>query len=198
MVGIIHYNMGNIASVKHAFDFLNIPAQILKSADELKNVSHIVLPGVGAFSQGMHNLREAGWEAALQSEVQENKKPFLGICLGMQLLASSGVEGGETPGLGLIKGRVIRLPAAGVRLPHVGWNNVTIVKPNPLITVPADFYFVHSYFIGELEESDLVATCEYGQNFPAIVHKGNVYGTQFHPEKSHAAGLQILKNFAAL
>ncbi len=195
MVGIIHYNMGNVTSVKNAFEFLNIPVTLITTPAELAKVSHVVLPGVGAFTEGMENLRQLGFIGALQETVVEKQKPFLGICLGMQLLATVGEEGGETAGLNFISGRVKRLPDLGQRIPHVGWNTVEVVRKNKLITEKIDVYFVHSFYFDVADQEAVVGECDYGIKFPAIVNKNNIYGTQFHPEKSHQAGLAILKNF---
>lgn len=195
LVGIIHNKIGNITSVRNAFEFLKIPVAIIDSPKNLENFSHLILPGVGAFSAGMKNLHAGGWVKALEEEVLERQKPLLGICLGMQLLAATGDEGGETAGLNFIAGRVRRLPDQGLRLPHVGWNTVQPVRDNPLLDGAKDFYFVHSYYFNPVNPEDVIATCDYGLNWPAIINKKNIYGAQFHPEKSRQAGLDILASF---
>jgi len=194
LVGIIHNKMGNITSVRNALEFLKIPVAIIDAPKNLENFSHLILPGVGAFSAGMKNLKAGGWVSALGEQVLARKKPFLGICLGLQLLAASGDEGGETAGLNFIAGRVTRLPAL-LRLPHVGWNTVQPVRDNPLLDRVKDFYFVHSYYFNPVNPEDVIATCDYGLNWPAIINKENIYGVQFHPEKSRQAGLDILMSF---
>lgn len=198
MIGIIHYGMGNVTSVKNAFDFLNIPCKIISKASELSDVSHIILPGVGAFSQGMENLRESGFADAIYKNILEKNKPFLGFCLGMQLLATVGYEGGETLGLNLIPGKVSLLPNKDVLIPQIGWNDIKVTRVNSLIKDNADFYFVHSYYFQTAEPNDTIATVDYGINFTVVVNRNNIYGTQFHPEKSQAAGLEILRNFSQL
>lgn len=198
MIGIIHYGMGNVTSVKNAFDFLNAPCKIISNAGELSAVSHIILPGVGAFSQGMENLQKLGFVDAIYHNILEQKKPFLGFCLGMQLLAAVGYEGGETPGLNLIPGKVSLLPNKGVLIPQIGWNNIKVARVNSLIKDDADFYFVHSYYFQTENPDDVIATVDHGINFAAAINRGNIFGTQFHPEKSQAAGLEILKNFSQL
>ncbi|MDO8499650.1 MAG: imidazole glycerol phosphate synthase subunit HisH [bacterium] len=198
MIGIIHYKMGNITSVQNALDWLNVPAKIVTAADDLDSVSHIILPGVGAFPEGMKNLAEAGFVDAINRNVLSAKKPFLGICLGMQLLATVGHEGETTQGLNLIPGTVERLPDSTVHVPHIGWNNIQIARANSLIKTEADFYFVHSYYFQPTDSGDVIASADYGINFSAAVNRGNIYGVQFHPEKSQAAGLELLKNFSQL
>ena len=198
MIGILHYGMGNITSVKNSLELLGIPTKLVYTPRELAGVSHIILPGVGAFSEGMKNLRALGFVPALEQEVRQRHKPFLGICLGMQLLADVGFEGGETAGLGFIPGAVRRIATTDVRIPHVGWNNITVSHANSLLTEDVDFYFVHSYIFEPRDPSTVLATVEYGDTFVAAVGQGNVYGVQFHPEKSQQSGLSVLKNFFAL
>lgn len=198
MIGIIHYKMGNITSIKNAFDFLNIPCKIVSEANDLDTVTHIILPGVGAFPEGMRNLQELDFVDAIYKNVLEAGKPFLGICLGMQLLATVGFEGEKTFGLNLIPGEVLRLPDKDVRVPHIGWNNIKIVRLNGLVKDGVDFYFVHSYYFQTVETDNIIATADYGINFPVAVNRNKIYGTQFHPEKSQAAGMEILRNFSQL
>lgn len=198
MIGIIHYKMGNITSVLNSLEFLHIPARIINSSSDLDGVSNIILPGVGAFPEGMKNLREMGFVGAIQKNVIERKKPFLGICLGMQLLATTGFEGEKTDGLNLISGTVERLPDKNICIPHVGWNNLTIAKENCVLKENSDVYFVHSYYFKPTSELFVLATVDYGVTFAAAVGENNIYGTQFHPEKSQRVGLQILENFCKL
>lgn len=195
MVGIIHYKMGNITSVLNSLKFLGIPAQVITNGTDLETVSHIILPGVGAFPEGMKNLHELGFVDAIQKQVVEKKKPFLGICLGMQLLATTGFEGEKTTGLNLIEGTVERLPDHDILIPHVGWNNINVIKENKVLKENSDVYFVHSYYFIPTSQASVLATVDYGITFPIAVGKDNIYGIQFHPEKSQAAGLAILRNF---
>lgn len=195
MIGIIHYGMGNITSVQNALAFLNIPSLIVETPRQLAEVSHLILPGVGAFPEGMKNLQSLGFIEPIKHVVIENQKPFLGICLGMQLLATTGYENETVPGLNLIPGEVLRLPEGGVRIPHIGWNDVQIVKTNPLVQKTDDVYFVHSFYFKPTDSNAIIAETEYGLKFPAAIQSGKIFGVQFHPEKSQAAGLDILQNF---
>lgn len=196
MVAIIDYGMGNVASVQKALGFLNIESVITRDHDVIKNASYIVLPGVGSFKQGMANLHEFGLIDLLNTEVLQNKKPFLGICLGMQLLATEGTEPEITPGLGWIAGKVIKIEAPGKRIPHLGWNNITITNGGYFNNVGAlDFYFIHSYHFDVANKQEVAATVNYGPDLVASVQRDNIFATQFHPEKSQNAGLQVLKNF---
>ena len=198
-VVVIDYGAGNLGSVKRAFEECGAVAVITGHPEELRQATHLVLPGVGAFNAGMSNLRRSGLEAAIKELAFQKKIPLLGICLGMQLLAAKGWEGGETGGLGFIDGEIKLLKAgAGERLPHVGWNEVEYEKNAPLFfNIPGgtDFYFVHSYHFVCRNKSESVATTPYGGGFTSAVQKENICGTQFHPEKSQKPGLQLIKNF---
>ncbi|MFH1077792.1 MAG: imidazole glycerol phosphate synthase subunit HisH [Patescibacteria group bacterium] len=198
-VAIVDYGMGNVASVRNAFLSLGADATITARAEAFEDATHIVLPGVGAFGDGMRNLRAHGLVDVLTHEAIEKRKPFLGICLGMQLLADMGEEGGENEGLGWIHGRVrrFRVDEKRFRVPHVGWDDVEPKPGEALFDGIASpiFYFVHSFFFDGTEDSDVIATCDYGERFTAAVRHGNVMGVQFHPEKSQKSGLALLKNF---
>lgn len=197
-VAVIHYNMGNVQSVANAFRILNCDAVITNDPAVIEQSSHIVLPGVGAFGEGMQNIQKLGLEKTLAEQVLVKKKPFLGICLGMQLLAEKGFEFGENAGLGWIPGSVVRLDSKGMPLPHVGWNNLNFVNQSPLterLKDGADFYFVHSFHFSTQDASHVTASCDYGQTFTAVVGKENIHGAQFHPEKSQKAGRVMLENF---
>lgn len=206
-VGVIDYGVGNLGSVMSALAQLRVLPTLITRPIELGSMDRIILPGVGNFSDCAHLLEKGGWRVALDREVRDAGKPLLGVCVGMQLLASSSMEGGSTDveqnnlGLGFIPGKVESLRSLGCILPvpHVGWNSVTaLTSQNGLfdgIPHDTDFYFVHSFtFVPELEE-DVLARTEYGIPVVAAVRRGNVWGTQFHPEKSSRAGLRLLRNF---
>lgn len=200
MITIIDYNMGNIRSVAKAFKKLNAPFVIGNEPRDIKKATHLVLPGVGAFGDGMKNLHELKLIPLLEEQVLQKKKPFLGICIGMQLLASAGKEHGDHRGLGWINGVVRRfaIDEKKYKIPHIGWNDITIKKKQPLFQeVPqgSDFYFVHSFHLVPHDESVIAARCAYGEQFAAAVAKDNIFGVQFHPEKSQQHGIQVIKNF---
>ncbi len=192
--------MGNLASVRRSFEDLGSQVYIADRPQMLEDANRIVLPGVGAFGDGMNTLAAAGWVDALRAAVLDDKKPLLGICLGMQMLATRSHEGRVTEGLDLVPGEVRRLDTLGCefRIPHVGWNEVVYKRRDSLdrgIPDHSDFYFVHSYGLVPDSEEHLLATATYGCEVTAIVRNGNVFGCQFHPEKSSKAGRRLLKNF---
>ncbi|MDD8017736.1 MAG: imidazole glycerol phosphate synthase subunit HisH [Bacteroidota bacterium] len=198
MIGIIDYHLNNLRSVQKAFERVGVSSFISDNPQELKSADKLVLPGVGAFGQAMENLRVLGLENVVREHVA-NKKPLLGICLGMQLLFSKSYELGEHKGLDLISGEVKVFPTT-VKVPHMGWNQINRVKESSLLqgVVENSFvYFVHSYYVEPKEDVTLTQT-EYGFQFSSIVQKENLFGIQFHPEKSQKAGLQLLKNFGTL
>ena len=199
MTAIIDYGAGNLFSVKNALDFLGIENTITASADDLCAADRLILPGVGAFPDAMRMLGETGLVDVIKEQVQT--KPLLGICLGMQMLFDKGYEFGETDGLGLIRGSVrLMHPEGGLVVPHIGWNSLEKNTPCRLLDAVKEgeyVYFVHSY-AAECASENVAAYCDYGMKVPALVFSGNVYGAQFHPEKSGAAGLNILKSFAEL
>lgn len=199
MIAIVDYGMGNTGSVKNALLFLGAEAVISRNPDDLHRATHLILPGVGAFGDGMKKLADFGLVRILEEEVLVKKKPILGICLGMQLFADIGEEGGIHKGLGWISGRTRRfqIDEKKFRLPHIGWNDVEIRAGSALFegVAPTVFYFVHGYVIEPSDSSAVVAACDYGEVFPAAIEKGNIFGAQFHPEKSQKAGLAVLKNF---
>ena len=206
-VGVIDYGVGNLGSVMRALEELRVMPVLVTRAIDLHAVDSLILPGVGNFSDCVRLLNDGGWFQALQDEVQGGKKPLLGVCLGMQLLASCSMEGANhdefngTPGLGFIPGRVVHLNSLGchLRVPHVGWNAVTPASMRgglfDGIPVGTDFYFVHSYAFVPDNPADVLATTDYGIPVTAAVRKGHVWGTQFHPEKSSRAGFRLLRNF---
>lgn len=203
MIAILDYGSGNTFSVFNALDYLGIDAVITRNPVEIQEAERLILPGVGAFGQCMNNILKYGVDLILQEEVLIKKKPFLGICVGMQVLTTIGFEKGAHPGLGWIPGSVQLLDtgAPGLKLPHVGWNDVEFPKNHPLfrkIHYEKDraFYFVHSYHLIPEDPSWVLATTEYGSPFVAAVAKNNITATQFHPEKSQKNGLQFLENFS--
>ncbi len=199
---IVDYGMGNIASARRAVE--ECGARVIVSADpsDISQADKIVVPGVGAFPLAMQRLRDAGWVEALHSAVHKDGLPLLGICLGMQLLASEGDEVSVTTGLGFIPGRIERIvPATKLdRVPHVGWNEVNHQNTPLFDAIPSgsDFYFVHSYRFLPADPGMILATTPYAGEVVAAVGNGCVLGTQFHPEKSSKAGLRLLKNFLAM
>jgi imidazole glycerol-phosphate synthase subunit HisH len=198
MIGIIDYHLNNLRSVQKAFEKVGAESFISDNPEELRTAEKLVLPGVGAFGQAMENLRKFNLEPMVRKHV-EQQKPLLGICLGMQLLFSKSFERGEYEGLNFIDGEVKIFPSS-VKVPHMGWNQVEMVKQSLLLrnVVEKSFvYFVHSYY-AEPKEDVILTRTEYGIRFTSIVEKGNVFGIQFHPEKSQKTGLQLLKNFATL
>lgn len=204
MIVVVDYDMGNLHSIAKALEYVGGEVAVSSDPRDLIAAEKIVLPGVGAFPDGMaHLLRDKRLYDALLGQVKRKKKPILGICLGMQLLASTSEEFRVSGGLGWIEGDVKRFDVdhqLGLRVPHVGWNNVRIIKSHPLLAgIPdqTDFYFVHSYhFISrQMDDRDIVGTCDYGGPFTAIIGRDNIFATQFHPEKSQRYGLTLLENF---
>ncbi len=198
MIAIVDYGAGNIFSVKNAMDYLGLPAELTSKADDIRNADGIILPGVGAFPWAMNMLTKSGLVEVIKEEAV--KKPFLGICLGMQLIFSKGYEFEETDGLGLIDGQVRLMTPEGLSIPHIGWNRLEKNRECALMNGLGDdeyVYFVHSY-AAECADEDVAAYCEYGSRVTALVNRGTVYGAQFHPEKSGKTGLKILSNFAEL
>ena len=196
MTAIIDYGAGNLFSVKNALDYLRIENKVTKNAEDLRASDRLILPGVGAFPDAMRMLGESGLVEVIKEEVQ--KKPLLGICLGMQMLFEKGYEFEETDGLGLIKGSVKLMTPENLPIPHIGWNELELNKPCKLLEKGGEYvYFVHSY-AADCPSENVAAYCDYGMKVPALVFNGNVYGAQFHPEKSGEAGLEMLKKFAKL
>jgi glutamine amidotransferase len=205
MIAIIDYNVGNLHNLKNALDYQGLPNRIVREAHELDGADHIILPGVGAFKPAMERLREAGMEPVVR-ELVASGVPFLGVCVGLQLLFDESDEDGLHEGLGLLRGRIVRFKGrdaqgGALKVPQIGWNQVAWQHPDPLVEGIADqsyFYFVHSYYALPNDPAEALGITEYGERFAAVVRHGNVWGVQFHPEKSQNAGLRLLKNFAAL
>lgn len=194
--------MGNLRSVQKAFERIGVSVKISNNPDEILKAEKLVLPGVGHFEQGVKNLKDRGLFTVLNEGVLKNKIPIIGICLGMQLMTDFSEEG-NCDGFGWIKGktRKFSFQGNGLKIPHMGWNNLTISKPNSLyegITSDNFFYFVHSYYVSCDVESNILAETNYGNKFVSSFQKENIFGCQFHPEKSHDAGLKVLSNFVKL
>ena len=201
MISIVDYGMGNLRSVQKAFEKLGVPAKIVTAPEEIQAADKLVLPGVGAFRDAIHELQRQELVEPIKSHIQADK-PFLGICLGLQMLFDISYEDGEWPGLGVIPGRVVRFTEhPELKVPHMGWNQLEVVgEPRLLKDIPREayFYFVHSYFVEPQDDSMIAARTEYGQRFVSMIARGNLFATQFHPEKSQSVGLKLLNNFAEL
>ena len=201
MISIIDYGAGNLKSVQKALSYLGEDSMITGDAREILSADKVILPGVGAFGDAMANLKQLGLDKVIR-EVAEKQIPFLGICLGLQLLFESSEESPGGEGLGILKGKIVRIPDyEGLKIPHIGWNSLTLENQGRLfegISGEPYVYFVHSYYL-QAEEPEIVkASTEYSAHIHASVEKGNVFACQFHPEKSGAVGLQILKNFCSI
>ncbi len=203
-ITIVDYGSGNVLSAQKSFIKVtkenNINSKVLISNDlnDIKNSSHIVLPGQGAFNTCMEGLKsKPGLIEELYDFAIIKKKPFLGICIGMQMLATSSEENGFHKGLGWIEGKIKLLPSKQLKMPHMGWNSVRPINNNNLISGTNDYYFVHSYYFECKNNENILAETQYGMNFTSIVGKENIYGVQFHPEKSSSQGLSLIKNFVS-
>ena len=203
MIGIVDYGLGNISAFANIFHKVNAPFTLAKTAAELRVADRIVLPGVGSFDYAMKLLDDSGMRDALDAKVLEEKTPVIGVCVGMQMMATVSEEGSR-PGLGWIDGEVkkfIERPEHAVRIPHMGWNNAAPVREHPLLDGLDDesrFYFLHSYYFACRRTDDVLATTEYDGRFTCAVAHENIFGVQFHPEKSHRWGSRLLENFARL
>ena len=199
MIAIINYKMGNLGSVKNALDSLNIESVITDDIEIIKKADKLILPGVGAFKEAMENLKKLNLIDTIKEEVKKGK-PILGICLGMQLLFSSSEEYGLTEGLSILEGKIIHFKENGLKIPHMGWNNLSIPANTKLFKGLNNpyVYFVHSYHLVTDNKDYLLTKTTYGYEFSCAVEYKNIYATQFHPEKSGDVGLQILKNFGDL
>lgn len=200
MIAIVEYGMGNVRSLRNAFEYIGEDVIVTAAPAALDDADRIVLPGVGAFGDAMGAIAERGLEPVLQRQARELNKPVLGVCLGMQLIARSSVEHGEHRGLGWIDADIRRLEVPRpLKVPHVGWNTISFDPTDPLFhsikTGEANFYFVHSFHMVCHNPADLIATADYGIAVTAVVRSGNVTATQFHPEKSQDNGLTLLRNW---
>jgi glutamine amidotransferase len=199
MIAIIDCEIGNLRSVQKAFEFIGVEARITSDSAEILTAGAVVLPGVGAFRDAIAYLRETNLDDVIRRVVDEGK-PFLGICLGMQMFADISEEGGRLEGFGLISGQVVKLPKTE-KIPEMGWNEINTTPGVAIfkdIPAGARFYFAHSYYFRPVDDKNIAATTNYGVTYASAVYQDNVFGTQFHPEKSGANGLKILKNFAEL
>lgn len=204
MIAIVDYGSGNVAAIADIYKRLKVPHIITRDHTQIRSADRYVLPGVGAFDATMRSLYESGLIAVLNEQVRIGGKKIMGVCVGMQILGDSSDEG-VRPGLGWIPGRVRRIDVTPFlrppKLPHMGWNSVAVVRPSPLfdgVDCERGFYFLHSYFFDAVEPADVAATVAYGKEFPCAVSRGNVFGFQFHPEKSHANGVAVFRNFSLI
>jgi glutamine amidotransferase len=203
MIAIVDYGLGNVKAFANVYKNLNISAMIVKEVDDLKKAGKVILPGVGSFDHAMQRLEISGMRESLDEIVLRRHVPVLGICVGMQMLAGSSEEG-SAPGLGWVHGEVKRFDVSSrhpICVPHMGWNDVKPLKTNGLfqgLDQDARFYFLHSYYFQSQEWEDVIAVTDYGGEFACAVNHGNIFGVQFHPEKSHQWGIRLLENFAKI
>ena len=204
MIAIIDYGLGNVKALTNVYKYLDIPITIAAQTDDLKKATKVILPGVGAFDHAMQRLKQSGMHQFLDEIVLHRQVPVLGICVGMQMLAGYSEEG-RLPGLGWLEGEVKRFSLSSsrnaMRLPHMGWNNIKPLESNGLLLgldLDARFYFLHSYFFQSHRNEDIIAVTDYDGEFACAVNSGNIFGVQFHPEKSHQWGIRLLENFAKI
>lgn len=202
MVTIVDYGMGNLGSIQNMFKRIQVKSEITDDIEKIESAEKLLLPGVGAFDAAMQKINVSGFREVLNKKVLVEKTPILGVCLGMQLLTKSSEEG-VLPGLGWINANTLKfnLPDKSLKIPHMGWNSVFTENHSPLIAdLPEDsrFYFVHSYYVVCNDSADVLTTTFYGDHFDSIIQHNNIYGAQFHPEKSHKFGMKLLENFAKI
>jgi len=197
MIAIIDYEAGNLTSVARALRHIGVECEITRDHDAIRSAERVIFPGVGAAGEAMAIIRREGLDTVIR-EVVAAGNPFLGICLGAQIILGESEEDNGTPCLGVIPGTAKRFQGTDIKIPHMGWNNVAVTRPHPVLAgiIPdAQFYFVHSYYPAPAKEEDVIATTGYGTSFASVIGHGNVIATQFHPEKSGRSGLRILENF---
>lgn len=195
MIAVIDYGAGNLHSVVNALDYLGAESVVTSDRDTILSADRVILPGVGAFGDAMRSMNEKRLTEAVK-EAADGSRPFLGICLGLQLLFESSEESPGVEGLGVFKGSVVRIPDHGLKIPHMGWNNISLAKKSAILPESNPFvYFVHSYYIKPENKEDVSARTEYGVTLDVAVERGNVFAVQFHPEKSGETGMGILKRF---
>lgn len=199
-VAIINYGIGNIRSLYNSLKKIEIEAEIITDPETIYKFDKVFLPGVGSYKDAIEKIKKIGWDKAIKNFSSNQNKSLFGICVGMQILSTYGYEHGISNGLDIIKGEILRMDehGCGLKLPHIGWNNIKVLNKNLLtenLNNEDNFYFVNSYSFKAVNSNELIATTSYGIEFPSIINKQNVFGTQFHPEKSSKAGIQILKNF---
>lgn len=200
MIAIIDYGAGNLHSVKNALDFLGAPSVVTSNAEEILSADKVILPGVGAFGDAMKSLRESGLDKVVLDAAKKGT-PLLGICLGLQLMFEESEETPNVKGLGLFKGKIVKISDCGLKIPHMGWNDIEIAKNSKILKNIGDkpfVYFVHSYYLNAKDEKIVSAYTSYGERLGIAVEDNNVFATQFHPEKSGDTGMQILENFIEL
>jgi len=197
MIAIIDYGAGNLHSVKNALDFLGADSKITSNAEEILAADAVILPGVGAFGDCMASLEKMQLTETARAAAKSGK-PFLGICLGLQLMFEESEEAPGVKGLGIFKGKIVKIPERGLKIPHMGWNSITLSKDSKILDDNSFVYFVHSYYLNTEDEELVSAYTEYGEKLAIAVERGNVFATQFHPEKSGDAGMEILRKFVAL
>jgi len=203
MIGIIDYGIGNISSIRNMLDYLEIECRVITRPEQIAEVNKLILPGVGSFDNAMYNLKNQGWISPLNDGVIKKKMPILGICLGMQLMTNSSEEGSSS-GLGWINAKTLKFKKTpGFRIPHMGWNTVKVKSKSRLLIGLSEmtylrFYFVHSFYVSLENGSDEAMSTQYGYEFTSSFAKENIFGVQFHPEKSHKYGMKLLSNFSRL
>lgn len=202
MIVVINYGVGNLGSISNMLRKIGTEAIVTADPSEIERADKLILPGVGAFDNGIRNLKERGLFELIKKAVENRKTPILGVCLGMQLF-SKGSEEGKLAGFGWLNARTVRFkfddPLKYLKIPHMGWNTIKVEDPSPLVQGldrDSRFYFVHSYHLDCRDEKDITAVTNYGYDFPSVIRKENIYGIQFHPEKSHKFGMRLLENFA--
>lgn len=202
VVTIVDYGMGNIGSLINMLRRIGVQSEVVSDLHSIKRARKIILPGVGAFGAAIDRIDNLGLREVLRAKALEEQIPFMGICLGMQLMTRSSEESLESKGLDLIPADTLRFPrASGLKVPHMGWNEVKVSTPTALtaqLPLEPRFYFVHSYYVQADNQADVMLRCHYGQDFDAGLNRGNIFGAQFHPEKSHKFGMALLKGFAEI